>query len=218
MREKKMYYFVYLENIHWRRWIFYVKLFCAHTTIHIFTSLHILLRAVSFLSDSYKSARVIIYSGQDSHDSIHNKMILSHDSSFSHCQSFIYIQHVCLFNVTKCDTIFLSLQLCWMYMWKIQMWCILPLNICSCIVFHTTPTDSRVVLSSNRRWKVCTKINWQKPRIQKFAYDNNFILHYSEHNCVHSFYSYSFVYLWCCENSLHFSRLRLSFYMYRACV
>ena len=110
--KKKMYYFVYLENIHWRRWIFYVKLFCAHTTIHIFTSLHILLRAVSFLSDSYKSARVIIYSGQDSHDSIHNKMILSHDSSFSHCQSFIYIQHVCLFNVTKCDTIFLSLQLC----------------------------------------------------------------------------------------------------------
>ena len=194
MREKKMYYFVYLENIHWRRWIFYVKLFCAHTTIHIFTSLHILLRAVSFLSDSYKSARVIIYSGQDSHDSIHNKMILSHDSSFSHCQSFIYIQHVCLFNVTKCDTIFLSLQLCWMYMWKIQMWCILPLNICSCIVFHTTPTDSRVVLSSNRRWKVCTKINWQKPRIRKFAYDNNFILTYSEHNCVHSFYSFVYFY------------------------
>ena len=107
-----MYYFVYLENIHWRRWIFYVKLFCAHTTIHIFTSLHILLRAVSFLSDSYKSARVIINSGQDSHAFIHNKMILSHDSSFSHCQSFIYIQHVCVFNVTKCDTNFFCLSNC----------------------------------------------------------------------------------------------------------
>ena len=167
MREKKDVLFCLLENIHWRRWIFYSlsdKLFCAHTTIHIFTSLHILLRAVSFLSDSYKSARVIIYSGQDSHDSIHNKMILSHDSSFPHCQSFIYIQHVCVFNVTKCDTNFLSLQLCWMYMWKIQMWCILPLNICSCIVFHTTPNNSRAVLSSNRRWKCVQKLtdeNWE---------------------------------------------------------
>ena len=77
----------------------------------------------------------------------------------------------------------------------IQMWCILPLSICSCIVFHMTPTgNSRVVLSSNRRWNVCTKIKRQKLRIQKFAYDNNFILTYSEHNCVHSFYSFVYFY------------------------
>ena len=99
---------------------------------------------------------------------------------------------VCVFNVTKCDTnscvspIVLNL-----YVINIQMWCTLPLYICSCIVFHMTPTgNSRAMLSSNRRWNVCMKINRQKLRIQKIAYDNNFILAYSEHNCVHSFYSF----------------------------
>ena len=44
------------------------------------------------------------------------------------------------------------------YVKDIQMWCILPLNICSCIVFHTTPNNSRAVLSSNRRWKCVQKL------------------------------------------------------------
>ena len=113
---------------------------------------------------------------------------------------------------------FLSLQLCWMYMWSISKCDALCLSTFVAASFSTwllLAVESCYRLIGDEK---CVQKLTDKIENSKFAYDNNFILHYSEHNCVHSFYSYSFVYLWCCVNSLRFSRLRLSFYMYRTCV
>ena len=79
MRKKNflMYYFVFLENIHWLRWIHLSisdKLFCAHTSIYIYVA--------SYFVDCAFSKWVIINASQELHAFIQNKNILSHYSSF----------------------------------------------------------------------------------------------------------------------------------------
>ena len=154
-----MYYFVLLENIHWLRWIHLSlsdKLFCAHTSIYIHVASYFFW-AVLFLNDSYKSARVIDNASQDLHAFLQIKNILSHYSSFPIvCASFSYNSMCIQRNKVWC--VFASPIVLNVYVIDTQMWCILPLSICSCMIFHMTPTgNSRVVLSSNRRWNVCTK-------------------------------------------------------------
>ena len=98
MREKIDVLFCLLERIHWPRVIHLSlsdKLFCAHTSIYIHVAPHFFW-AVLFLNDSYKSARVIDNASQDLHAFLQKKIYSLPLFEFSHCPTFIYIQHVCV--------------------------------------------------------------------------------------------------------------------------
>ena len=162
--------------------------------IYIYKSLHNFFLGCAFSIWFIQVCAVIDDASQDLHAFLQIKNILSHYSSFPIvCASFSYNSMCIQRNKVWC--VFASPIVLNVCVIDIQMRSNLPLSICNCMIFHMTPTgNSRVVLSSNRRWNVCTKIKRQKLRIQKFAYDNNFILTYSEHNCVHSFYSFVYFY------------------------
>ena len=147
-----------------------------------------------FLYDSYKGARWLKVL-------VSNPMLFFKLKYYFHYSSFPIVfasfsyKRMCV-QRNKVWCIFLPLQLCWMYMLsvpKCDAFCLSAFVV----AWFSTWLLLAIVESCYRLIgdEMCVqKLNDKKLRIQKFAYDNNFILTYSEHNCVHSFYSFVYFY------------------------